>query len=447
MTGMRTSRARQLGPPRGLCALLVLVAGVVAQQQPERASAASAARCQLLRVTIVGTPGDDLVRGTRGDDVIAGLAGDDRLLGRGGSDRLCGGPGRDVLRGGEGIDRLDPGAGRDRVTGGPDPINVVSYVESPHPIRINLEKETALGWGRDVVRNVHQVEGSRFGDVITGTAQGNALIGLAGGDRLTGGDGDDSLLGGRGNDRLVGGRGADYAAFINSAAPVDVDLAAGSSRGEGRDDLKSLENVFGSPQDDVLAGTNGANEFIGGVSGDDEIVGRRGNDAIFRYYGAGTINGGRGRDTVFYAFPGTIDLPSGTAIGTDFSDSLAGAENVIGAGGRHVIVGDDASNELQGGGGRDAIKGGAADDMISGGGGDDLLTGGDGADEISGGGGEDTCLEGESVSSCEHSLLGVKSDRPMLAEGATSLASWEWTCGPGIPHLVLHPLAECRVGP
>ena len=102
--------------------------------------------CQGLTPTIVGTPGDDVLRGGNGRDVIVGLggddvihrrqrrrralrrrrrgprspaatattscwgeAGDDVLAGDNGSDRLHGGEGEDVLRQGNGKGVQDPG--------------------------------------------------------------------------------------------------------------------------------------------------------------------------------------------------------------------------------------------------------------------------------------------------------------------------------------------------
>jgi hypothetical protein len=73
----------------------------------------------LLACTIVGTPGNDILRGTAGSDVICGLDGNDTLRGGGGDDVLVGGAGNDVLDGGAGNDRLEGGPGNDRLIGGP----------------------------------------------------------------------------------------------------------------------------------------------------------------------------------------------------------------------------------------------------------------------------------------------------------------------------------------
>jgi len=65
--------------------------------------------------TILGTPGDDVLRGTGGPDVIHGLAGNDEIRGLGGDDVLCGGQGADRVLGGAGNDRCFGGSGVDRV--------------------------------------------------------------------------------------------------------------------------------------------------------------------------------------------------------------------------------------------------------------------------------------------------------------------------------------------
>ena len=358
-------------------------------------------RCLGERVTIVGTARDDVIVGTPRADVIDGHRGDDRIVGGSGDDTLCGGRGHDILRGGDGVDFLAPGAGRDFVRGGRDGINVVSYRHAPGGIAINLRTGIATGWGRDDVRGVHQIVGSPFGDRIIGDQRGNALLGFDGRDRLVGGAGGDALSGGPGDDTLLGGAGVDYAAYVDSREPVEVDLREGRATGEGNDQLATVEGIFGSPHDDTLAGDPADNEFVGGIGGDDELIGRGGDDVMFRYYGAGSVVAGSGTDTVYYEFPGTIDLVNGTATGADYSDRIAGVENVSAGGGRHVIVGDDRPNALVGGGGRDVIGGAGADDRIMGQAGADVLSGGAGVDQLVGGPGDDTCVEGEDVSSCE----------------------------------------------
>ncbi len=73
--------------------------------------------CNGMPVTILGTPGNDILMGTSGADVIAGLGGNDTIKGQGGNDVICGGHGNDMLIGGPGNDRLYGERGRDRLYG------------------------------------------------------------------------------------------------------------------------------------------------------------------------------------------------------------------------------------------------------------------------------------------------------------------------------------------
>lgn len=369
-----------------------------------RASARPRAKCQHERVTISGSPRDDVIAGTRGNDVIAGFGGNDRIRGRGGFDVVCGGSGDDVLDGGDAIDFLAPGGGRDLVSGGPDRINVVTYAASPRGVVVDLAAGVATGWGRDNISRVHQVYGSRFDDLIAGDRSGNALIGWRGNDTLRGRRGDDSVEGNGGHDRGRGGRGIDVIAFLNSPRGIRVNLAAGRATGEGRDRVLGFEDVVASTFSDVVIGNARDNFLVDGGSGDDEIEGRNGDDVISRYRGEGVIRGGNGRDTVHYVFGGAIDLSTGSAVGLEYSDTLSGIENVLGSPEPDVITGSDETNLLEGRGRRDEIHAGGGDDTVRGNAGDDTLAGGLGTDRLSGGRGDDTCIEGEVVVRCERAL-------------------------------------------
>jgi Ca2+-binding RTX toxin-like protein len=106
----RSSSILRLGPTGGVSTISAGTAGV-----NEPSGIASVEICAGRVATIVGTPGDDVLRGTRYPDVIVGGRGNDRLTGGFRKDRLCGGPGNDTLIGGFGRDTLRGGPGRDRV--------------------------------------------------------------------------------------------------------------------------------------------------------------------------------------------------------------------------------------------------------------------------------------------------------------------------------------------
>lgn len=188
-------------------------------------------RCGGRTATIVGTRGADVLRGTRGADVIAGLGGDDRISGGGGNDVICGGAGHDRLVGGPGSDRLLGGAGadrlvggrgndrllggdgRDRLDGGPGDDALLGgsgsdtalYRSAPRGVEADLGAGTASGWGADVLRDIEELVGSDYADVLTGGPGDDVLRGRSGDDLLDGADGMDLLDGGPGVDVCVNG--------------------------------------------------------------------------------------------------------------------------------------------------------------------------------------------------------------------------------------------------
>jgi Ca2+-binding RTX toxin-like protein len=79
--------------------------------------AATPPTCEGKRVTLLGTPGDDVLMGTPGRDIVLAGDGDDVIAGLGDSDIACGGPGDDTILGGTGNDILYGGPGDDRLRG------------------------------------------------------------------------------------------------------------------------------------------------------------------------------------------------------------------------------------------------------------------------------------------------------------------------------------------
>jgi predicted extracellular nuclease len=126
--------------------------------------------------------------------------------------------------------------------------------------------------------------------------------------------------------------------------------------------------IVGTPGDDVIYGTNGA-DIIVGLGGNDTIYGGNGNDVICGDSGNDTLYGGNGNDTL---------------LGSVGNDTLNGAN------GNDTLSGGDGDDALAGGGGNDSLNGGANTDALVGNNGDDTLTGGTGSDSFSGGNGNDT---------------------------------------------------------
>jgi mannosyltransferase len=163
----------------------------------------SPVKCQGLRVTIVGTDGDDQITGTEGDDVIHGLGGNDTINSLGGNDTICGGGGNDTLDGGEGDDTINGNGGDDIIRGGPG-------------------NDALFGSTGD-----DQLFGDAGDDKLSGGPGNDVLNGGAGNDTLNGGDGDDILNGGEGDDVLNSGPSND---ILDGGPGLDLCRGRGINR-------------------------------------------------------------------------------------------------------------------------------------------------------------------------------------------------------------------------
>jgi Ca2+-binding RTX toxin-like protein len=226
---------------------------------------------------LVGGPGADeltgsafanQLRGNAGNDVLSGLGDADELFGDAGNDVLNGGDHRDLLVGGLGADVLQGGAGLD--TG--------SWADHGGAVVVDLDGVADDGSVGE--RDNANADGS-VENVVGGPA-GDTLSGGIGANVLTGGAGNDVFGASPGDDTLDGGTGIDKASFATAPGAVTVDLAAGTATGFGADSLLAIENVDGSPFDDVLVG-NALNNVLAGMAGADSLRGGP---------GVNTLNGG-----------------------------------------------------------------------------------------------------------------------------------------------------------
>ncbi|MGO4125379.1 calcium-binding protein [Inquilinus sp. YAF38] len=350
-----------------------------------------------------GQGGDDTLDGQGGNDTLIGGAGDDTLVGGGGADSLNGGTGFDTAdysgsatpvtvnlltgtgTGGDaqgdtltGVERVIGSAGNDTLTGsagddtliggaGADAINgnggvdTVDYSGSSAGVTVDLTAGTGVGGDAqgDTLTNIENVDGTAFVDHLYGNASDNTLNGR---------ESDDTLRGGAGADVLNGDAGSDFANYQGSAAAVTVNLLTDTASGGDAtgDQLNSIENLYGSSNDDFLTGDNARN-IIGGELGNDTLVGNAGDDSL-----------------------------SGEA-GNDSLDGGDGADRLVGGDGVDVASGGANNDSIDGGTGDDTLNGGAGDDTISGGTGIDTINGDDGNDYIEGGAGADTINGGAGI--------------------------------------------------
>jgi Ca2+-binding RTX toxin-like protein len=205
---------------------------------------------------------------------------------------------------------------------------------------------------------------------ILGNGGNDFLRGGLGNDTLSGNEGNDVLDGGPGADRLNGGHGRDIVTYASHPSGVSVSLDGKRNDGSpGENDLvwTDVEEVDGSPGNDVLVGSTGADDLRGGA-GNDRNDGRSGSDLL---------DGGPGEDTLDYSsriLGVTLNLSSGLATTIGESDRISGFEDVLGSKRDDRLTGDAGPNRLAGGGGNDLLDGGGDPDVLIGGSGFDTAT-------------------------------------------------------------------------
>ena len=126
------------------------------------------------------------------------------------------------------------------------------------------------------------IVGTLGNDILVGTAGPDVIAALSGDDSITGGPGDDLICAGPGRDKMIGGLGSDWldgesgsdtASYETSPMGVTANLSTGMTPIDGfglNDTLGSVENLTGSPNNDLLTGGVGANQ-LRGLSGDDSL--------------------------------------------------------------------------------------------------------------------------------------------------------------------------------
>jgi Ca2+-binding RTX toxin-like protein len=390
------------------------------------------------------------IQGVAQDTVGAGsdtLSGIENLVGSQYNDTLTGDGNDNFIEGGLGNDILVGGLGND----------TASYAGATAGVTASLglqgSAQNTVNGGTDTLSGFENLAGSGFNDSLTGDANANTVSGGAGNDTLNPGANAGGTV-----DLLDGGIGTDTASFAGNLAGVTATLNGASDgtatiAGLAIATLRSIENLTGSANADILAGDGNANVIEGGLgndildgglgvdtlafsgstavtvnlatltaqntgwgsdtilnfenvrtgSGVDNITGD-GNDNIF-FDGGGndTYNGAGGTDTVDYSAATStvsVNLATLTAQNTGTSggtDTITNVENVVGSAVfANVLQGNSAGNRFTGGAGADIIIGNLGIDTIFGGAGNDILLGGqngaldDGtADILEGGAGAD----------------------------------------------------------
>jgi Ca2+-binding RTX toxin-like protein len=217
---------------------------------------------------LVGTMFNDVLEGDDGPNDLIGFEGDDTLSALGDDDLIGAGGGNDTVDGGGGLDFYCP----------------ICDSDPPSGITVDIAAGTATDAnGTDTLAGVESSGGTDGNDDLNGDGGTNALVSFAGDDAVDTGAGDDLADGGDGIDSVAGGPGLDYLGHLDHSTPVTVDLAAGTTEGDGTvpdsDTFSGFEDALGSFNDDVIRGDDGPNA-LRGEFGDDTIEGRGGDDIL-----------------------------------------------------------------------------------------------------------------------------------------------------------------------
>jgi Ca2+-binding RTX toxin-like protein len=271
--------------------------------------------------SISGTAGADVLTGTAADDIICGLAGNDTITPSGGNDTYYGGLGNDTLIPGDGNDKVYGGSDTD-LTPGSGGIDTIDYTGMPCGVEVDLFEDRAGEYidrlgdvlaptatnciGQDEVHSVENIIGTAQDDALHGGVGANTIRGQAGDDILGGEAGDDTLFGGTDRAAQVDGFG-DYVSYnrhngqVVGIPGVTVNLALTTPQntvGAGTDQIREIENVFGTNSSDTLLG-NGLANRLSGLDGDDVIRGAAGADILYGLVGNDELFGDIGADTLF----------------------------------------------------------------------------------------------------------------------------------------------------
>lgn len=148
-------------------------------------------------------------------------------------------------------------------------------------------------------------------DTINGGADGEIWNGRGGNDTINGNGGDDIIDGGAGNDLINGGEGVDSASFASALSGVNVNLGTRSASGSGSgvDQLLSIENLLGSPFDDIMVADR-LDNIVDGGAGNDLLLGAQGDDTLIGGYGNDVLQGGGGADIFLFdkVSDGAVDV-------------------------------------------------------------------------------------------------------------------------------------------
>ena len=344
---------------------------------------------------ITGSMHDDHLTGNHHNNWLEGGVGDDTLRGGGGIDLVIGGPGADMLDGGEDMNEKDnmvPNPDFDDTSAvsatNPEMVaasfDMAAYKSSEDAVTVDLSanRGTAGDAMGDTLVNIELIWGSEKDDTFIAGPGGDIIEGDGGSDTVSYEasdmgvrvDLDDTTI----QQHLIvsaAGTGDDLVQFPVSVSPITGPASAAAllalpgiprldamgnpfvdqnndgiadtgdniededdnpnANGAAGDKLRSIENLTGSAQKDVLGG-DAQNNIIKGMGGDDMLDGGAG--------GVDKLYGGDG-----------ADILTGSGSDGDMLDGGSGDDTITGSTGADTITGGAGNDDLSGGTGNDTF--------------------------------------------------------------------------------------------
>ncbi len=206
---------------------------------------------------------------------------------------------------------------------GNDGRDTISYAAADRGVRVDTEDNPGGSRTEDgrpgidlesVGRDVEKIVGSNFGDVLFGSTGNDNITGGPGNDEMGGGAGNDFFFEGQfgpsGADSIHGADGDDRVSYAGRTNGVNVSLDNNRNDGEpgeGDDVRSNVESITAGNGNDILTGSNVANDLQGfggidtlhGLGGDDTL--QLGSNSDFAFAGTGNdviLAGDGERDTI-----------------------------------------------------------------------------------------------------------------------------------------------------
>jgi Ca2+-binding RTX toxin-like protein len=284
----------------------------------------------LIKLTIDGGAGNDMITGGDGDDTLLGGDGNDFIIGGRGSDVALLGAGNDTFE-------WDPGDGSD-VVEGQDGIDTLVFNGANVSEKFNLSANHGqVSLTRDVgtvtmdLAGIEQIHLSALGGTdnivvgdLSGTGVTQVLVDLASSSAGTPDGQTDQVT-------VNGTKADDQINIVGSAAAVTVLGLPAQVQISNPDSTDMLTVSAGSGNDLIDASALQANALkltIDGGAGNDIIIGSQGDDALLGGVGSDTVTGGRGSDTAFLGDGNDVFIWN-PGDGSDIVEGEAGTDTLV----------------------------------------------------------------------------------------------------------------------